>query len=195
MNTAAVNDSPLTLSRGLRDSRPGAPAIALLTALFTLAGAAGPGSAQTQEPSPLADMEWLSGAWSQDRGGDRLEEWWSAPVGNSMVGTFRWVRGGELWLTEQLSIKQEAGEVVFRLRHFSAEMAPWEAADDAFTYRLTSRAPGRVAFTILEPRSGRPDRFVFESLSGDSLLVRLEGEEDGRPTVQEFRFARSELRR
>ncbi|MFW6078243.1 MAG: DUF6265 family protein [Gemmatimonadota bacterium] len=156
------------------------------------AAATGPAATdRTDHPSAtLADLAWLAGGWLLERPGERLEEWWSGPSGDSMVGHFRWIRDGELWITELVTITEEAGEIVFRLRHFSDEMTPWEAEDDAFVYRLTDQADRRATFSIIEPRTGRPHRFIFAALSGDSLLVRLEGEEDGRPSAQEFRYGR-----
>lgn len=138
--------------------------------------------------SPLADLAWIAGAWHLERPDGYLDERWSPPVGNSMVGHFRWVRGDALWITELLTITEEEGEVIFRLRHFSDRMRPWEDPDDAFVYRLADRAPGRLVFTIAEPRAGRPDRVIYEALPGDSLLVRLEGERQGEAVVQEFRY-------
>lgn len=163
----------------------------LRTLVVAAASLAAPVGAAAQTPSRLPTLEWLSGAWVSDRGSERLEEWWSAPVGNSMVGHFRWIRGGNLWITELVSITEDGGELYFRLRHFSADMTPWEARDDGFLYRLTESARGRVAFAIVEPRAGRPSRFIFESLPGDSLLVRLEGEHEGRATTQEYRYGRT----
>lgn len=170
-------------------------AVLLLAAAFARPA----GTASAQEPVGVAaaaatvgieELDWLAGAWVNEGSGARLEEWWSAPVGNSMVGHFRWIRGGELWITELLSITEEEGGVLFRLRHFSADMTPWEAEDDAFVYRLTDRAAGRAAFAALDPRAGRPLRFIFQALPADSLIVRIEAEEDGRPTAQEFRYGR-----
>lgn len=150
--------------------------------------AAGAGSLPGPErrPAGLAELAWLAGAWVLERPGERLEEWWSGPAGDSMVGHFRWIRDGELWITELVTITEEAGELVFRLRHFDSEMTPWEAEDDPFSYRLMEQADRSATFTIIEPRAGRPHRFIFEALAGDSLLVRIEGEEGG----QDFRYAR-----
>lgn len=164
--------------------------IRVTTLVIAAACLAMPRTVAAQVAFEMADLDWLAGAWVSDRPGERLEEWWSPPVGNSMVGHFRWIRSGDLWITELLSITKEAGEVVFRLRHFSAEMRPWEAPGDGFVYRLTNHAPGRASFTIAEPRAGRPTRFTYEALPGDSLLVRLEGEEGGGPTTQDFRYGR-----
>lgn len=149
-----------------------------------------PAMAQSDPAAVLADLDWLAGAWVLERPGERLEERWSGPTGNSMVGHFRWIRDGDLWITELVSITAEADRIVFRLRHFGDDMTPWEEADDPFTYRLTDHAPGRATFTIVERRHGRPHRFIFEALPNDSLLVRLEGEEDGEPVTQDFRYGR-----
>lgn len=202
---APPRGDPLGDGRRLR-SRPSAaarrarsrhsPVGAWLGALFVAAALAAPGDLVAQSASgrsapALAELEWLAGAWVLERPGEHLEERWSGPVGNSMVGHFRWIRGGELWITELVSItEEEDGSVLFRLRHFGAEMTPWEAEDDPFTYRLTESEAGRATFTIIEPRPGRPHRFTFMPLPGDSLLVRLEGEEDGRPSTQDFRYGR-----
>jgi hypothetical protein len=61
----------------------------------------------------------MAGGWVLHRAGEYLDERWSPPTGNSMVGHFRWVRGGALWMTELLTITEEEGDVTFRLRHFS----------------------------------------------------------------------------
>lgn len=158
--------------------------------VLLVAGLLWPALAGAQTPARVADMDWLAGSWAAEQDGERLEEHWSAPVGNSMVGHFRWIRGEGLRLTELLSITEEGDGVVFRLRHFSAEMRPWEDADDAFLYRLTDHAADRATFSIAEARAGRPMRFTYQALPGDSLLVRLEGEEDGRPVTQDFRYGR-----
>lgn len=158
--------------------------------IATAASFACPGAARAQAGADVDELAWLAGSWALEQNGSRLEEVWSAPSGNSMGGHFRWIRGGELWMTELLSITEEPGGVVFRLRHFSAEMTSWEEKDDPLTYRLTERAERRATFTRTEPRTGRPTRFVFAALAGDSLLVRLEAEEEGQPSAQEFRYGR-----
>lgn len=163
--------------------------LALLAAVSSSAPSlTGPVEAQVPR---LAELDWLSGTWLLERPGEFLEESWSAPAGNSMVGHFRWLRGGELWMSELLSITEEETGLVFRLRHFSASMSAWEEKDDAFAYRLTDHGPAYVPFTIMEPRPGRPTRFMFRALAADSLVVRFEADEGGATTSQEFRYGRA----
>lgn len=178
----------LGADRGRERRSPGVSAVMML--LLPALWLATPTPSPAQEPPRLAELSWLAGQWMAESAEQRLEEWWSAPVQNSMVGHFRWIRGEQLWITELLSITEEEGEVLFRLRHFSASMHAWEEQDDPFVYRMSDHGEGRVEFTIAEPRPGRPIRFIYQALPGDSLLVRIEGEEDGRPTTQDFRYAR-----
>lgn len=143
------------------------------------------------EAAPLADLAWIAGSWRLQIPGEYLDEQWSPPVGNSMIGHFRWVRGDSLWITEHLSITAESDTVVFRLRHFSNQMAPWEEAEDPFVYLLTERGEERVTFELPEPRPDRPSGFVYQALPGDSLLVRIEREQDGETVTQDFRYGRA----
>jgi hypothetical protein len=170
----------------------------LLPLLFAAALLAGsytvPRAVVKTEPSPLTDLAWLAGYWAQEGSGDHLDEYWSPPIGNSMVGHFRWVRGDSLWITEHMSITQEEDGVVFRLRHFSNRMRGWELADDPFVYRLVERAGRRAVFRIAEPRPDRPDEFRFQALTGDSLLVRLKSVQGGETVIQDFRFRASRSR-
>lgn len=43
---------------------------------------------------------------------------------------------------------------------------------------------------VEEPRADRPIRFSYEALPGDSLLLGIEGERDGQPVTQHFRYGR-----
>jgi hypothetical protein len=142
-------------------------------------------------PAALSDIPWIAGSWLLEREGERLEEYWGPPLGDSMVGHFRWIRDGALWITELLSITEEDDTLVFRLRHFSSRMRSWESPEDPFEYRLTKLGEGRATFSMVEPRAGRPHRFIFERAGEVGLTVRIEGEEAGRSTSDEFRYQRS----
>ena len=65
-------------------------------------------------------MAWFSGTWVGGEGGTHIEESWSEPHGNSMVGSFRMLKGGAPQFYELMSIEREGepyllpiGEMVF----------------------------------------------------------------------------------
>ena len=121
----------------------------------------------------LSRFQWLTGTWRANQGDDVLEEIWSAPHANSMMGIFRWVKGGKTWMNELMTITATDGAVVFRLRHFSAAMVPWEDRDAAFEYPLLSEGPTKAVFE--NEKRDSPRRFVYER-DHDSLTIRLEGD-------------------
>lgn len=75
----------------------------------------------------LQPLAWLGGVWVGDVNGDRVEETWSEPSHDSILGMFRWQSKGRTTLYELLSIKAQAGVAVLRLRHFDAGFEPWKS--------------------------------------------------------------------
>ncbi len=167
-----------------------AVAAALLLPL-TLATPATPAAAPPAEP--LAQLAWLAGTWVSPRdSGNRGEETWSRPAGDSILGMFRLqTPTGETRFVELQTITAEGRELVLRIRHFSPQLAPWEGAGDGpLTYRSTQVGPGEIRFThptddvrhIIYTRTdakGRPAALRIR-------LVRLA--RDGTTKHQDFEF-------
>ena len=125
----------------------------------------------------LHELAWMQGTWIGDHNGDRLEEVWSAPSGDSLMGMFRWIKEGNVWMFELITITAEDHEVVLRLKHFDRRMVGWEEKDEALTCRLVRQRDREAVFE--DPKRDHPRRFVYR-LDGDNrLTIRLEGEEDG----------------
>ncbi len=137
----------------------------------------------------LKSLHWIEGTWGKTDGEDVLDEVWSAPSGDSMMGVFRWTKGGKVWLFELLTITIDDGRLVFRFRHFGRDQVPWEGKHDALTFYLKSIKEGEVVFE--NPERDEPRRFVFRRVDGDKLLVRVEGHHEGKPpSVMEFLYSR-----
>ena len=137
----------------------------------------------------LKSLHWIQGAWGKTDGEDVLDEVWSAPSGDSMMGVFRWTKGGKVSLFELLTITIDDGRLVFRFRHFSREQVPWEGKDDALTFYLKSIRDGEVVFE--NPKQDDMNRFMFRRVGSDKLLVRVEGHHEGKPSsVMEFLYKR-----
>ena len=127
----------------------------------------------------VSDLSFIEGHWVADLGGDQLEEIWSAPTGDSLVGMFRWIKNGRVWIYELLTIRREADGIVFRFRHFSNELVPWEPKDAPLTFKLVSFSEGKAVFENPEHETRRYS-FIKDGEKG--LRVHLQAFEDGKLT-------------
>jgi len=141
----------------------------------------------SEATATVSDFAWLEGTWRLSQDNLEMEERWSAPLGDGLVGTFRWLRNGEVWMYELMAISKDHGRFVFRLKHFTRQFASWEEKDKALTYGLTKIEPNRAVFE--DPERDEPRRFIFYRPVPQTLIVRLEGFEDGEETEQEFQFS------
>lgn len=92
--------------------------------------------------------------------GDAVEETWSAPLGDCMIGMLRWQHAGKTTLFEALAITAEDGGLVLRLRHFGAKLEPWK-----------DEAKGVAAMKATEVSETKA---IFENQSGVGALAACE---------------------
>lgn len=146
------------------------------------AAAAGPRAALH---AAVADLAWIAGRWTSVEEGVFSEETWAPPSGDSMVGMWRLAVGGRVKVFELLTLVEEDGKVVLRLRHF----------DPRSVAREEKESP--LALPLVEKRK---DVAVFEGLEGGGLLrltYRREGKrltvslEKGAEPAQLYRFERA----
>jgi len=140
-------------------------------------------------PAKIGDVAWIAGHWAMERGG-RLEEIWSKPDGNCMVGMFRWVKQDKVWIYEILTIREESGTLVFRFRHFSDELDAWEPKAEPLTYRLSSIKDDEVVFT--NPDSDKYRMISFTRDNDKQMTVRVGTFHDGKLQTTEFSYHRSD---
>lgn len=97
----------------------------------------------------LDRLSWLGGTWTGAMGEDYVEETWSRPSGDSIIGMFRWqTSDGKTTLWELLAIRMEGGDPVLRLRHFDAALEPWKSeAGGVAPMKATTLDGRRVVFT------------------------------------------------
>lgn len=133
---------------------------------------------QKVEAVQMSDLTFIAGQWSTERDGDYLEEVWSTPTGDSMMGMFRWIKSGKVWMYEILTIRKEDGGIVFRFRHFSNEFIPWEPKESPLTFKLIRFRDGEAVFE--NPGQDSPRRYSFIKNGEDGLRVRVQGHKDGK---------------
>ncbi len=136
----------------------------------------------------LSDLDWLAGTWVHEEQGALLEETWTRPAGDCMVGMFRWLNAGKATLFELMTVETDAqGELVFRIRHFSPGLRPWKSeAGETTTYPLADIT--ETGFVFANPEGKDARRFVYDLDEEGALHIRVELAE-GEPYVFELRRA------
>ena len=162
-----------------------AAVLAVIAPLPAGAGAPAVSTAPSPRPANLAQLSWIAGHWVDDAGGDLSEEIWAAPNGDSMIGMWRYVAKGKMQIFELLSIREEEGGPVFRLRHFDPRMVAREEKDKPLALKLVALKDREAAFEGPGQPAGTV-RLTYRRPATDTLSVTLE--KDGRS--QEFRFRR-----
>lgn len=122
----------------------------------------------------LDDFAWLAGRWVDDSGGNLSEEIWNAPSGDAMQGMWRYVVDGKARIYEILTISNEDGGLVMRVRHFDPKLVAREEKAAPVVLKLVSSADRTAAFEGPEPNGSTLIRLTYASPSEGALNVTLE---------------------
>ena len=131
----------------------------------------------------LADLAFIAGAWKGELGGAVIEEQWSAPEGDHMMGMFRFVKDGKVTFYEMQSIEQNEGPPVLRIKHYHPGLRGWEEKDEAVTFTLRQVEGQRAVFD----EDDRSTQLIYQ-LSDGRLSIELVKTKAGQTTSQRFDF-------
>jgi len=146
-----------------------------MLAIITLLALTGAVQAQdTPPPAPvkatIADAAWLSGRWTGEGMGGRLDEGFADPVGGQMAGYFTLSRGGKPVFHEMILLIEHEGSLRLRVKHFGPDFIGWEEKDRFLDFPLVTLAPGELGFRGMVFRRDGPDRMTltirFKSADG-----------------------------
>jgi hypothetical protein len=136
----------------------------------------------------MSTLSWLAGRWRGEADSTRLEEHWSAPAGDCMMGMFRAVRSGHVRAYQFMCLEQDPDGVLLRVKRFDPGLVGKEDKDRAVVFRLEHATWGEAVFDYEGPES--PKRLTYRRAGHDSLYVRLERVQGGEHGVMNFRFVR-----
>jgi hypothetical protein len=129
----------------------------------------------------LADFRWLEGNWTGQGLGGVCDESWSTPAGGAMMGMFRLRRGDAVVFYEFLTLVEQAGSVVLKLKHFNPDLTGWEEKTGMVTFRLLRLSPDAANFGGL----------TFKKVGSDRMQIFLAlRDKDGSVREEEFRYER-----
>jgi hypothetical protein len=140
------------------------------------------GRAQQGAKPSIAALAWLSGSWSGTSSGVDMEEHWTAPKGNSMIGVHRDVAKGRTLSFEFLRIEQQGDRIVY--------LSMPNGQSPATAFPLKEASDGRVVFE--NPQHDFPQRIIYWK-DGHDLRARIEGTINGKTGSEEWRWRPSRL--
>ncbi|HEV7383012.1 MAG TPA: DUF6265 family protein [Dyadobacter sp.] len=135
------------------------------------------------------DLGFMTGTWQVKHEWGDMEEFWGAPIGNSMVSSFRCVKDGKPVFYEFVVIEQEEDVPVMKLRHFNPGSIGWEEKDAPLEYPLISLTDKKAVFEARDKKV----RLIYSIIAGKMEVVLEEQNKDGIWDKTVFLFCPKEL--
>ncbi len=150
----------------------------LLVSLVTLGVAVASGPARQAAAGPLEPLRFMAGCWRGPAGPGRvIEEHYTGPSENLILGMTRYLRGGAATGYEFSTIAWEDSTIVLTPRPEGQQPVP---------FRLTALDPQGAAWE--NPQHDFPTRIAYRRVPGDTLVARIEGPGPDGPRASEWRM-------
>ncbi len=112
-------------------------------------------------------LDWMIGRWAASEGNTRIEEIWSPPDAGIMMGTFRWLEGGEPSFYEFMLLKPGSAGLELHIKHFGPDLVGWEEKETSTAFDLV-RVDGREA--VFHPRAAGRSGWAVYRIADDGWL-------------------------
>ena len=129
----------------------------------------------------LYDIAWLSGDWQLTAGTQCVEEHWTAPSCNMLVGTSRTVEGGRTVAFEFVRIEARPDGVFY-----VAQPSGRPPVD----FKLASALGSELVF-INPGHADHLKRIVYRRQGDAGVAARIEGDNGGRPFAVDYPYRRA----
>ena len=137
---------------------------------------------QNSPSATLAEMNWLPGNWTGNAFGGLCEEIWSPPRDGAMMGMFRLINNGKATLYEMMTLVEENGTIILRLKHFSPKLIGWEEKNKTVDFKYVGKKDGVIHFEGL----------AFKPEGKKAVTIYLATQQkDGKMTEEVIRYTRS----
>lgn len=132
----------------------------------------------TARPSSLHGLAFMSGCWQgRTASGSIIEERYTTPSNNLLLGTTRYLRDGNTRSFEFTLIGEASG---------SSQLIPHPGGKASVTFKEAERSDGRVVWE--NPAHDYPQRIIYHRFAADSLSARIELTDGGK--ANEYRMGR-----
>jgi hypothetical protein len=153
----------------------------LLFTVCTLLSSADGAAIDAPEKVPLDQFAWLSGHWVLDDGKQRVDEYWSAPASDMLIGMSRAVSAGKTVSFEFLRIVARDDGVFYIAQ---------PRGKPPVEFRLQG-FDGREAVFVNPGHSDHLTRVVYRRNADGTLAARIEGANEGKPFAEDFAYRRA----
>jgi hypothetical protein len=129
----------------------------------------------------LADIGWLTGDWQMSEGTRCVEEHWTSPSSNLLVGMSRTVESGRTTSFEFVRIEARADAI-----YYVAQPGGRPPVD----FRLASGDASELVF-VNPGHDDHLERIAYRRRADGGITARIEGKDAGRSFAIDYPFRRS----
>lgn len=149
----------------------------MIPVLFILISFIGQAQNDSIKYKEIKEMSWLEGTYQGEKWGNYIEEVWSSPKGNNLIGMFRMMKGDKIIFTELIYIDELNGKTAMRLKHFDKMFAGREKSDETIDFPFISQSDKKIVF----------DGIIYDATTTGKLIVtvRMHGK-NGEISEEEF---------
>ncbi len=127
----------------------------------------------------IADLAFMHGTWvSTSESGAYVEEYWSKPKDDSLVGHCRFIKEGKTSFLELLEIVKTDKGIFLRMKHLNGEFVPWAEQDESGDSRLIELKPGYACFD--NERAEHQVKVTYKLMSPKKMSVLVEDRQNGK---------------
>ena len=123
----------------------------------------------------IADLAWIVGRWKTE-GASEFEEHWMPASNHLMLGMCRLIKENQVKMLEVCTIEQESDSIIFRMRHFTRTLNPWE--EEPLTLRLTRWNECEAVFENVDNAS-RLDQLIYRKTGKNAMTVHVGKSDSG----------------
>ena len=143
---------------------------------------AGPGLPLQPQTAPALDhLAWMAGEWTTTRGSACIEEQWTRPAGDMLLGMSRTIQAGRTTSFEFMRIVARADGV-----YFVAQPGGRPPVD----FKLASDSGAELVF-VNPGHADHLKRIVYRRPGTGQLTARVEGEDGGKPFSVDYIYSAS----
>jgi hypothetical protein len=137
-----------------------------------------------QSPMPpnihrISELHWLTGTWQGHQGESWMEETFTAPVGDMLLETSRFVDSNKTTFFEFTRMVEKDGSI---------ELIPMPNGKESAPFHATECRENHITFE--NPALEFPRFITYELADANTLVTRVQGSKHGEQVSREFRYER-----